>query len=851
MLTRRQFAATVPIVTSAGRSLLFARPATQARYTFVDLRPFATDGVTVLPGWFDPVQGLANLPSGETKYFAVPFRLIERGAPKRIIVLDRTRKHCSLPVAARCHHVVFAHFCDRHPDDTAGPFGPGNAESRLEPVSQLLATYTLVYRDGTRHGQAIRRRFEINPPRIDPSHVPAAAKPGFEEAFVSLDAPLDSALNWAEVQTAQARRIPPDFGPVLWVYDLPNPHPDREIATVELSAAGEHPLAVCGITLFHLPQHPLQRDPLKRLQITLPAPVTDFRNAWNIELDLGMVARVSPDPEFDPRSWLADPYKGLGAPAATRRATRKWIVEVTASPAASLSLKNKSTGETAHYSFPSPAIEFIEPRTTWIHGRVIDADTRSPSAVRLAFRSSAGRYVAPYGHAEDINTGCMQNTSPDVKIGGASYAYVDGEFQIELPVGDVFVEVSKGFEYTPLRARLPITPGQRELTVQTERAIDSRKRGWHTADTHVHIGAPGLLVLEGAAEGLDLVNLLAAQWGRHFTNFADRPGRFEGSTADTTVWVGSENRNHFLGHIGLLGLRKHILPFSDSGPPVAYFGSPLTHALAEWADECRSQGGLTVGVHFPIPNGETAVDVILGKLDSAEIRFDHGFAGLGVTEYYRYLSAGYRLAAVGGTDKMFPTRAVGAVRTYARLQPGEPFRFDQWAQAVRSGRTFVTTGPLLYLAVDGKEPGEEIEIGSGAILECRADVESVYPAGDIELVLNGKVVARGMSPLRENVKVQEAGWIAARCNSARQLSYGMRSIGAHTSPVYLNKRGESCFSVATGEYLMKLVEGSILWLDTLAVTTSEDHKRRIRALFHRAKRELADKLHSHFSHRHL
>ena len=34
-----------------------------------------------------------------------------------------------------------------------------------------------------------------------------------------------------------------------------------------------------------------------------------------------------------------------------------------------------------------------------------------------------------------------------------------------------------------------------------------------TADTHVHFLSPSTAVLEAQAEGLNLVNLLAAQWG--------------------------------------------------------------------------------------------------------------------------------------------------------------------------------------------------------------------------------------------------------------------------------------------------------------------------------------------------
>jgi len=675
--------------------------------------------------------------------------------------------------------------------------------------------------------------------------VPAAALPSFEPPYLALDAPLPSALDWAYAQTSVSREDPQ--GPVLWVYALPNPEPRAVVRSLELAAAGPDLLAICGVTLFHRPEHPLRRLPLRRFEIALPDAGPDWRKRWRLNVDLGVVGRVYAPAEFDGAAWLRDPYRGLGEPA-ERRSGGRLIAEIAAAPAAVLRVEDTAAGRTFSYPLAAAAesdVRVLEPEAATVHCRIVDRDTGKPCAARVAFRSAAGRTIAPYGHPEEINTGWMQNTGPDVKIGGASYAYVDGACQVELPPGEVFVELSKGFEYTPKREKVAIAPGQRELRLELARAFDRRRDGWVTADTHVHIGSPEVLVLEGAAEGLDLVNLLAAQWGRHFTNFADRPGLYPGSTPETTVWVGSENRQHFLGHIGLLGLRERIVPFSDAGPPVAYFGSPLTTSLSDWADACRRQGGVTVGVHFPIPNGETAADVVLGKLDAAEIRYDRGFASLGVTEYYRYLDCGFRLAAVGGTDKMFPTRAVGATRTYARLEPGEPFSFQAWARAVRAGRTFVTTGPLLFLSVEGREPGAEVDVKQGGEVEVHASADSVFPLGDVEIVCNGRVVAGGAAPLRATVPVTGPGWIAARCAAQKRLSYGMRTIGAHTSPVYLTQGGTGGFSPRAAEYMLKLIEAAVIWIDTVATPSSRDRMERVRSVFAEARGALEPRRHHH------
>ena len=106
------------------------------------------------------------------------------------------------------------------------------------------------------------------------------------------------------------------------------------------------------------------------------------------------------------------------------------------------------------------------------------------------------------------------------------------------------------------------------MTLRVKRWRDLRKAGWVTADTHVHFLSPETAHLEGQGEGLNLVNLLASQWGKLFTNVADITGNLSGSSGDgTLVWVGTENRNHLLGHISMLGTRGDpVFPMCTGGP---------------------------------------------------------------------------------------------------------------------------------------------------------------------------------------------------------------------------------------------------------------------------------------------
>jgi hypothetical protein len=492
----------------------------------------------------------------------------------------------------------------------------------------------------------------------------------------------------------------------------------------------------------------------------------------------------------------------------------------------------------------------------WIQVSVVDDKTGQPTPVRIHFRAPDGRYLPPYGHRHEVNDGFFEDYGGDLKLGSTQYAYTDGRLQMELPVGDVYVEIVKGFEWQPVRQRINIQPGQSKLVIPIHRVFDWRQQGWVTADTHVHFLSPQTAWLEAQAEGINLVNLLASQWGDLFTNVADITGDICGvSRDDTLVWVGTENRQHMLGHISLLGVKgEPVFPMCASGSAESYLGDPAWTSMAEWADRCREREGLTVLPHFPTPYCEAVADIVLGKVDAVEIRtFTPGLESFNIREWYRFLNCGYRLGAVGGTDKMSSGMPVGGVRTYARLDEDE-FTFANWAKAVRAGRTFTTSGPLMGLLVEGHPPGDEIRLpANGGTLEVETWVQSVQPFHEVQIVANGKIVASQAidegtleTSLREKVRLEGSGWIAARCVSRLKVWHCWPiHIAAHTSPVYVRCGDDVPFSPSDAAYMLTLIDGGLTWLDTLSIPAGFDHHARIHSVFESARQSLSRRLTRH------
>ena len=270
-----------------------------------------------------------------------------------------------------------------------------------------------------------------------------------------------------------------------------------------------------------------------------------------------------------------------------------------------------------------------------------------------------------------------------------TYAYVPGRFPIDLPLGDVTVEVVRGFGYRPLRRSVGPVDDDAPLVLALE-PVDGPGPDWIAVDCHVHFISPTSALLQARAEGVAIANLLATQWGDHHTSIADLPVKVVADpSGQHMVVMGSENRQNMLGHIGLLGAADAVLPMASAGAPEARLGDPLSWLIADWADAARAQGGLAVAVHFPLPYAEIAADIVSGRIDAVEMQaLTPGIDGPSIREWYRYLNCGYRLPIVGGTDKMSAEIPLGAIRTYARLDPGAAVSFDAWAAAVRAvGRT--------------------------------------------------------------------------------------------------------------------------------------------------------------------
>lgn len=801
---------------------------------------------------------LQEAPRGSCIGWGIPFEI------DRVALLARDPLEVSWePVKARWF--IFMHTSDYVPTQLS-------SSPLLEPVKgpgrdrEVAARYTLRYSDGTQAAADICRNYQVGPFQrhwgVSCYDAVAHRKPFPMRAHHEQTAAL-----WGWSQT---RANSGDSGPLTeWLWAWENPHPEKAVTGLFLEPVSGV-LILSAVSCGDTATSPLRWRSRRKALLTLPSgerfdPHLDDRGLYSqIQLDLGQVISAQPRPVYPQADWEQSYDNQLPV-----LSDREVLVEYTAHPEACFHLPRGVTlpmveAEATRADLLWP----IRPATQRLILKAIDKASGRPVAVKLHIHGEAGEYLAPLDRHRIPNTAWFEDYSTDFSHENQhSCTYIPGETRLDLPPGKVYVEVSKGFEIRPVRKIFEITPQTNEIVVEIEKVLPWRERGWVTADTHVHFLSPMTALLEGAGEGVNVVNLLASQWGELMTNVGDFDGRTTwgsreaGGDGEYLVRVGTENRQHAMGHISLLGYQGSIIaPMTTGGPDESALGDPLEILLTEWARQCKEQQGVVVLPHFPYPHLEHAASIIEGVIDAVEMTsWEEHYLGIdpySLVDWYRYLNCGYMLGAVGGTDKMTAATAVGTVRTYARTDPAGPFTYEAWKEAVRRAETFVTYGPLLDFAVDGKPMGSRLSLpAGGGTLEVSWEVVSVTtPVSQVELVVNGEVRTGAAVPSEGSrgswsIHVPKSAWLALLVRG--HYADKPEMIAAHSSPVMVSVEGSPLLCPSDAVTILEQIEGALAFLDTIGTRAEDKAYMRMRLVLTSAHRRLHNRMHEQgFQHLH-
>ncbi|MGQ9608299.1 MAG: CehA/McbA family metallohydrolase [bacterium] len=808
---------------------------------------------------------------GQNVIRGIPFNL-GSARENNILFLKNDTVTLNLGYPIKCRYLVFIHTAvtkrDKPGED--GIYRPARGRMIL---GDKVAEYQLVYEDETVWSVPIKRRFAIGDIHKDWGDECFEALPLSKHIAVptsseSLTMGLQPAGHWGWTQTRVGSDPVSNILPIgYWIYALENQNADKAIKSLKF-ITDDNAILILGLTITSLEQNPLRWDRRKKVLITVPEGV-DIGKPDNtgrypgLSIDLGQIISVSPKLDYDNPNW----DKGYNNKL-PKRIDKQYIVEYTAHPSARFIFNEKveisipvSDCQIADEKPESVMIKPIAPSEKSVRIKVIEKNSKKKVPVKLHIHGESGEYLPPADRHRIPNPYWFEDYSPEFLAYGIHICnYIDGETLVNLPLGNVYIEISKGFEIKPIRKVYNITPDTEEIVIEIEHVLPWREKGWVSADTHVHFLSPKTALLEGSGEGVNIVNLLASQWGELFTNVGDFDGKTTygskeaGGDGEYLVRVGTENRQHVLGHISLIGYNDRIItPLTTGGPDESALGDAVEVTLSQWAKQCKEQGGIVVIPHFPNPRCEHAASIVLDLIDAIEMTswgdLYSGINPYSLSDWYRYLNCGYFVAAVGGTDKMSATTAVGTVRTYAQIED-EEFTYDTWKEAIRKGHTFATYGPLIEFSVDGRPMGSRIELSAnGGTLNVEWHVATVtVPVTKIELVVNGETREVFSVPSDKSeftgsstIKVEKSSWVALRVRGCYPDKF--EAILAHSSPVMVKVAGTDFFAAADAITILEQIEGAIAFIDTIATKAQANAYKAIKMTLTSAHRALHNRMH--------
>ena len=441
-----------------------------------------------------------------------------------------------------------------------------------------------------------------------------------------------------------------------------------------------------------------------------------------------------------------------------------------------------------------------------LRGRVIDGDTAQPVACTVTVRTPDGKVLSDH---------------PSFRGGFR----VEGEFTKAVPAGRLTVTVSRGFDYVPVEQTIEVREGEStDLKVSLRRQSPLRRLGWVTGDSHVHMAHGERTIevdfpfaaLSGRAEGLDYL-ALAQHWYVAKTTPEELADvcLFSSTSDFLLTWNLEAPKNYWKGDAGkcvghgwtvgmkgrtpdgrdaiaeLLSLsawdyesEKVSVPNFEIQALIHSLGGIVsyTHPHRWWTGKWGGQGIYPVEENKFVSNlaAELPFDTVAGPTyDMIDILMrvnEREVNRKGLALWFMLLNHGYRITATASSDATFdnPGGAVpGAVRNYTRIDG--PVTMDRIAAAMKAGRNFVTSGPLILFRAGKNQVGDVVKAPAKLAAEIQA-----WPAGTkIELIRNGEVVRRFDSDQATfEIDERETAWYVARALGSSDTQVAI------TNPIY-------------------------------------------------------------------
>ena len=400
--------------------------------------------------------------------------------------------------------------------------------------------------------------------------------------------------------------------------------------------------------------------------------------------------------------------------------------------------------------------------------------------------------------------------------------------QADLPSGQYTLTVERGKEYFPVTRTVDVGEAPVQVDVPLKRWTDMAAQGWYSGETHLHRTIDELRNV-ALAEDLNVTFPLSYWVTKGFAppTAGDKnlPGKIpeELVQLDEThvIWPRNteyeifsiDDKQHTLGALFLL---NHKSAFNKGAPP----WGPI-------AEQARGEGGLfdldkldwPFAMVLPSVTGSGLYELANNHVWRTEFGFRQWntpappylqppFGGRSGNErqwlqntlgiYYSLLNCGHKLQITAGTANGVHPVPAGFSRVYVHLPEG--FTYARWLKGLQSGRSFVTTGPMMFATLDGQDPGHRFELASSTKLPISLEVISERPLAFLELIANGVPLQTWMpqnqqtetgafrTRINDTISMRTSGWLAVRAWEDRPDD---RFRFAHSSPWQIHVEGST------------------------------------------------------------
>lgn len=482
---------------------------------------------------------------------------------------------------------------------------------------------------------------------------------------------------------------------------------------------------------------------------------------------------------------------------------------------------------------------------------IVDRDTGGAIAARCYLTDPKDQFWSPVG--------AINYVKPPER-----HFIAAGGFQIALPPRKYTLAVERGPEYRPVTREIAIASGEaREEKIELARWINMNARGWYSGDLHNHRDwreMPQLLL----AEDLNLAPTLT-QWVWEDDLVSKAPGgisaagavrQVDATHAYSIVDTEIERLREGPGAVDLLALTA----------PVVFRGYRLYPPSSVFAEMAHKLGGYVDAEK--ITWRDAAVLVALGHVDFAGIVHNHfnrhgvetetdlwgmipkekpeyetplGMAFWTLDVYYKFLNCGFKLPVSAGSASGVKASPLGFGRVYVHL--AGKFGYHAWFRGLKAGRSFATDGPMLFLAVNGRGPGETIRVPAGAgksakTVKVHTEASSAGELDRMEIVWKGQVIKTVVPTEKSDslsadleLEARETGWLAARVfeKPGKVVRF------AHTSPVYVQVGQDHGIVPEAARFFLTWIDREAKFYENLPGFRTEADRQAMLASFRRAR----------------